>query len=144
MTEKELRQKILNILDGHPEVGEVYDKCSGIEFGIDIIFKRNDIFKVSRTYGIQIKTKNINSTKNRKTESVKDIIAQLAIAFGHYFPEGYLDAVYVVTSGSINSYAAEHIKAARIGFREVYFVDKQFLDKFILDGEARSKTYCET
>lgn len=137
--EDKLRKQVQEILKNDPTVKRVDDKCSSIEFGVDLIFEREDSFRVIRKYGIQIKTKDIKSTRSRHSESVKEIIAQLAIAFGHPFPPGdkNLDAVYVITSKEINSFAQEHIMAARIGFREVYFIDGQHLKPFLVEGEAK-------
>lgn len=86
------------------------------------------------------------STKRKASSSVKEIIGQLSIAFGHRFPphDKYLDAVYVIAEGTINHYAQEHIKSARLGFREIRFIDKQDLDKFKLEGKARASTFRET
>lgn len=137
--EAKLRKQIQEILEQDRTIKRVDDKCSGIEFGVDLIFEREDIFGIIRKYGIQIKAKNIKATKNRNSESVKEIIAQLAIAFGHPFPPDgkNLDAVYVITNKEINSFAQEHIRAARIGFREIYFIDKQHLDQFLIEGKAK-------
>jgi hypothetical protein len=92
-----------------------------------------------REYGIQIKTKNIKSTKDRHSISVKEIIAQLAIAFGHSFPPDgkHLDAVYVVTNKEINMFAQEDILAARVDFSEIRFIDKQYLNKLLIEGNAK-------
>lgn len=137
--EDQLRKQIQEILKQDPTITRVDDKCSGMEFGVDLIFERKDAFGVIRRYGIQVKTKDIKATKNRNSENVKKIIGQLAIAFGHPFPPDgkNLDAVYVITNKEINSFAHEHIKAARIGFREVYFIDGQHLKQFLLKGKAK-------
>lgn len=137
--EDKLRKEIKKILKLTPTIKNVDDKCGGMEFGVDLIFEREDIFENTIRYGIQIKTKEIRATKNRNSESVKEIIAQLAIAFGHPFPpdEKKLDAVYIITTKEINSYAQEHIQAARVGFREIYFINGQYLDKFLTTGRAR-------
>jgi len=139
MNEDGLRNQIKEILKQDPTITRVDDKCSSIEFGVDLIFERKDPFNVIRKYGIQIKTKNITSTKERGSESVKEIIAQLAIAFGHQFPPDgkNLDAVYVIATKEINPFAQEHIKAARIGFREIYFIDGQTLERFLIEGKAK-------
>lgn len=143
--EDELRKQIQEILKQDPTIKKVDDKCGGIEFGVDLIFEREDIFGITRKYGIQIKTKDIKATKNRNSESVKEIIAQLAIAFGHPFPPDgkNLDAVYVITNKEINSFAQEHIRAARIGFREIYFIDQQHLNKFLVAGQSQVNTFKE-
>lgn len=139
MKENKLRKQIKKILENNSTVTRVDDKCSGIEFGVDLFFERKDPFNVIRKYGIQIKTKDIKSTGERESESVKEIIAQLAIAFGHPFPPDSknLDAIYIITNKEINPFAQEHIKAARVGFREIYFIDKQHLKPFLIEGEAK-------
>jgi|YelNatPaOPRAMG01_1025707.scaffolds.fasta_scaffold56709_2 hypothetical protein len=137
--EDRLRKQIKEILEHDPTIIRVDDRCSGIEFGIDLVFERRDVFGVPREYGIQIKTKNIKSTKDRHSISVKEIIAQLAIAFGHSFPPDgkHLDAVYIVTDKEINMFAQEDILAARVGFREIHFIDKQYLNRFLIEGKAK-------
>jgi hypothetical protein len=144
--ESNLRKDIITILNNTPGINRVDDRCSGIEHGVDIVFEQNDVFGISRLYGIQLKSQNIKSTKRKASSSVKEIIGQLAIAFGHRFPpsDKYLDAVYVITDGTINQYAQEHIKSARLGFREIRFIDKQDLYKFMLEGKARVSTMRET
>lgn len=137
--EDKLRKLIIKILKNTQGVGEVRDVCSGIEFGVDIVYQKEDIFKVNRLYGMQIKTTNIRSTSNRITKNVKEIIGQLAIAFGHRFTpfDKYLDAIYIVTSGEINNYAHDYIRSARLGFREIFFIDNHELIKFISYGKPK-------
>lgn len=144
--EDRLRGEVMRILEADQSVERVDDKCGGIEFGADLTFIRRDAFGVARHYGVQIKTKNMSATKDAVTESVKEVIAQLAIAFGHSFPpaEKNLDAMYIVTSGKINSFAQEHIKASRVGFREIYFIDGKDLDNaaslLISEGDQYRET----
>jgi len=133
MNEDELRKQIKEILQKDPTIKRVDDKHGGVEFGIDLVFEREDPFGEVRKYGIQIKIGDINA------RIAKDIIAQLLMAFGHPFPpdERSLDGVYVVTNGEINSYAQEQIKAARVGFREIHFIDGQILERFLQRGKAK-------
>jgi hypothetical protein len=137
--EDRLRKQIKEILEHDSTITRVDDRCSGIEFGVDLVFERTDVFGAPREYGIQIKTKNIKSTKDRHSISVKEIIAQLAIAFGHSFPPDgkHLDAVYVVTNEEINVFAYEDILAARVDFSEIRFIDKQYLNRLLIEGNAK-------
>lgn len=145
-SEDELRKKIIEYLKADKDVIRVDDRCSGIEFGVDITFEKHDYFGVSRLYGIQIKIGNLSSARSRANRSVREIIAQLAISFGNAFPpqDKRLDAIYVVVDGNINPYAQEHIKNARVGFREIYFIDKQELNEYFTRNKAKLQRFEET
>lgn len=136
MTEDELRSKVIQILRTKKNIRTVRDNCSPIEYGIDIVFVEEDVFGNSRICGVQLKTTNLRSTSSRVRINVKEVIGQLAIAFGHEFPEGRLNTVYIVTTGEINSFASEYISECQTGFREIHLIAKEDLDRFISLGEV--------
>jgi len=51
--------------------------------------------------------------------------------------EKHLDAVYVVTNEEINVFAYEDILAARVDFSEIRFIDKQYLKRLLIEGNAK-------
>ena len=69
--ESKLKRDIIEYLDNTPGVKRIDDKHSGIEFGVDIIFEQEDVFKIPRLYGIQLKSQNIASAKRKASSSVK-------------------------------------------------------------------------
>lgn len=113
------------------------------EYGIDLIFEKPDIWGISRKYGIQLKSKDIKCSKNRVSSDVKEIIGQLAIAFGHEFlfyeEKIYLDAAYVITDKEINYFAECYIKEAWIGIRKIYCIYGRKLDKFLRENAPAAK-----
>jgi len=131
MKESQFRQKIEKALT-KDQSNTVYPNHGQGEFGIDFIVYKKDIFEEERCYGIQVKTGNIYASKKGKNPSLKEIIGQLVIAFGHTFPpkNKNIDAIYLVTNGEIHSTAREYILSAQIGFRTIYFIDKKNLKEF--------------
>lgn len=143
--EDELRKEIIECLEKIEGI-EVYDMCSSVEFGIDLTFERKDTFGIARLYGIQLKTGNLSSRRNKISRSLKEIIGQIAIAFGHRFQpqDKRLDAIYVVVDGDISTHALHYIRSASVGFREVYFIDKQKLNKFFAENKPKVASFKET
>lgn len=141
-----LREKVLDALRNDPQNSRVEDKCGSVEYGVDITFEREDSFGKPRLYGVQIKSGNLSSRKSKASQNVKELIGQLSIAFGHRFPpqDQPLDAVYVVIGGEIKPHASEHIKYAHIGFRHIYFLDNQDLERFFILREPKTKALKET
>ena len=127
--------------------GRVYDYCGPVEYGLDLVVCNNDIFGQLRCYGIQIKTGNI-SCSGRPNQKIKEIIGQLAIAFGKEIPVNgpsyRLDGFYVITDGDINEFANNYIKSASVGIRNLHFIDGCSLNKFLQFAEAEAKTFEQT
>lgn len=142
MTEDELRRELISILNVTHGISNVMDNCGSIEFGIDILFQdENTTFKTISNCGIQLKVGDITASGSGATGSVKEIIGQIAIAFGHRFRIGetdtHLDAIYIITTGEMNSHAREYINAINIGIRNIKFLYGQKLDEFLVEGRAR-------
>ncbi len=142
--ENKFRKQIINYLRKQENVIRVDDRHSSIEFGIDIVFEQKDIFGKPRLYGIQLKSCDITSSNRKGAKNIKEIIGQLAIAFGHRFSDKFLDGIYVITMGEINTHAQEYIESARLGFREIYFLDKYDIERILIGEEASESILKET
>src|SRR5690348_10696710 len=97
--------------------------------GVDLTYEYGKIFgSQSFCYGIQLKVGNISGRSGAPNTEIKALIGQLAVAFGRDkfgLGEGRrLDGVFVITTGEINAFARAMINDARIGFRQVYFIDQ--------------------
>lgn len=144
--ESQIRREIKTVLEHTKDIEHVNDRCGTSEYGVDLTFEQKDAFGGIQVYGVQIKVGDLTVNGNSSSGSVREVISQLAIAFGHKCPSSdqFLSAVYVVTSGEIKTHAQEYIRSARVGFREIHFVDGQALDKFLVEGIARTKKYQES
>jgi len=146
--EDELREEIKSILEANKTPEErIIDVHGSNEFGLDLIVLKLDLFGKLRAYGIQIKTGNIKCT-GKPTNKLKEIIGQLAIAFGKTIrvdgKEYQLDGFYVVTNGEFLGNAQEYIKSACIGIRNLHFIDKQSLNEFRVKYNSTKDQFKET
>lgn len=132
--ENKLKTEIIGILENLLGKDNVEDKHGHYEFGCDIIFDTLDPFGQKRKYGIQLKDVDIDGS------NIHEILGQLSVSFGHEYSleKKGLDAVYVITSGSISPGAEESFKKANVGFRAIYLIDNRKLSP-ILD-KARKET----
>lgn len=132
MNEDLIRKSIianLKILESRRQVFDVLDNCGTCEYGVDVCFKKNDIFGQPRVYGLQIKKGDINAG------NIKVILGQLSIAFGHRFAfcsdRRHLEYIYVVTNGSISPTAREYFQNANTGFRNIFLIESDVLTLFL-------------
>ena len=144
-----LRGKIKASLEAAREPEErILDQCGPSEYGLDLVMLKLDPFGQLRAYGMQIKVGNISCSRSRTNAGVKQIIGQLAVAFGKDVEvdgKRYrLDGFYVVTDGTINDFAREHISAASQGIRNLHFIDKQSLDQFFAKANPKIEQFKET
>jgi len=144
-----LRDKIKTVLDAIKLPGErVIDNCGTIEHGLDLILLKEDCFGKLRAHGVQVKAGNITCSARRATNKIKEIIGQVAIAYGkpiHIEEKSYsLDGLYVVTDGEINPTAREYINSALVGIRNFHFLDKDGLAEFFNRFESVSQRFEET
>lgn len=145
--EDALRARVVRTLcSDHYVNGRIYDQCGTIEFGIDFTFEREDAFGSARLYGVQTKVGDLRSSRKRASPSVKELLGQISIAFGHRFQpqDRFLDGVYVIVDGEVNAHAREYIRSARVGFREVYVLDSSDLTRFFTLAEGRASALWET
>lgn len=143
LTEDELCELLVTILNATPGITYARGNCGTSEFGIDILFQdENTTFKTTCFCGIQLKVGNIGSGSGSEPNfAVKEIIGQLAVAFGHEFMFGdvshRLNAIYVITTGEISPPAQEYIKEAIVGIRNLKFIYGQKLEEFLIEGRAK-------
>lgn len=146
--EDDLRARIIKILNNTKDVQSVKDRCSPIEFGIDITFEKKDFFGEYRLFGVQIKVGNIKPKKRVSTKIIKEILGQIAVAYGHPFPTDdghqYLEGVYVVIDGEINPFVDEIFASAKLGFRNTHIISAEKLTRFLKEGEARGSVLDQT
>ncbi len=139
-SEDALRKRIVSILKNTEGIQSVKDRCSPIEYGIDITFERKDPFGEYRLFGVQIKVGSISPKKRVATKLIKEIVGQISIAYGHQFPTSvgpqFLDGVYVVIDGEVNPFADEIFSSARAGFRNTHLISAEKLTRFLKEGEA--------
>ncbi len=135
--EKKLRLEIIKALESQIGKENVEDKHGHYEFGCDIIFYIVDPFGEKRKFGIQLKNVNVDGSNTH------EILGQLSVSFGHEYSldKKLLDAVYVITSGTISPGAEESFKKANVGFRNVYLIDYKKLTPFLED--FRKKLYSQ-
>ncbi len=147
--EDKLRKEIKSILEKINQLEErVFDVHGSNEFGLDLVVLKFDFFHQLRAYGIQIKTGNIKCT-GKSSQRIKEIIGQLAIAFGKPVPvdndkEYLLDGFYLITDGEFQGNAKEYIKSAFVGIRNIHFIDGQSLNEFRVKYGAKIKQFKET
>ncbi|MCL4399841.1 hypothetical protein M1506_01025 [Patescibacteria group bacterium] len=147
--EEKLRKKIKSILKVAQQPEErVVDQCGPVEFGLDLVMLKLDPFGQLRAFGMQIKVGNISCSKKKTNAKVKEIIGQLAVAFGKDVEvngKAYrLDGFYVVTDGEINQFAREYISAACRGIRNLHFIDGQSLSEFFSKFGPKVSQFKET
>ncbi len=145
--EDTLRNRIISVLKAQKQPSErIRDNCGSNEHGLDIVLLKLDPFGQLRAHGIQIKTGDINC-KSKPNKGVKEIIGQLAIAFGQnvdFDGKKYkLNSFYVMTNGDIGSMARSYIASACENIRNLHFIDGQSLDEFLV-GEAQVTQFEET
>jgi hypothetical protein len=138
--EIEFQNALVEVLKAQKEtIRKVELNHGSHEDGIDILYEAPDVFGKIRLFGIQAKISDIKCSDSSSSDDVKRLIGQIAISFGsRYLEDRKLDAVYIVTLGEITPNARKYIEFARIGYREIYLLDNQDLDKFSI--EKGSKT----
>ncbi len=146
--EDKLRKEIKSILEAIKSPEErIIEKHGFSEFGLDLIILKLDPFGKLRAYGVQIKTGNIKCS-GKPTNKLKEIIGQLAIAFGKTIrvdgKEYQLDGFYVITDGEFLGNAEEYIRSACVGIRNLYFIDRQSLNEFKLKYSSTKNQFKET
>lgn len=133
--ERKLRKEIKEILEANRGLVErVHDTHGQAEHGCDLILLKNDAFGQLRAYCAQVKTGDLKCSQNRTNKGIRELIGQLAIAFGEKVSidgkDYTLDGIYVITDGEISKLARNYIRSALVGIRNIYFLDKQALDEF--------------
>ena len=146
--ENELRQKIIEILKAIKEPEErILDVHGSNEYGLDIVLIKLDPFGQLRAYGVQIKNGDIKCT-GKPSLKIKEIIGQLAIAFGddcEVDGKKYrYDGFYVVTNGEISWQAKKYIDSACVGIRNLHFIDKHAFEEFINKNKPKAEKLKET
>lgn len=147
-TENELRNRLKLTLNALCDESErVTDYCGPVEYGLDLVSVKKDIFRKLRCYGIQIKNGNI-SCKGKPNQKIKEIIGQLAIAFGKEINvDGVsyrLDGFYVIAYGEINTFAMDYINSASKGIRNLHFIDGRSLNEFLSKYGPRADVLKQT
>jgi hypothetical protein len=132
--EDEIRERIKSILEKRRQPEErILDVHGSDEYGLDLILIKLDPFGKLRAYGVQVKTGDIKCS-GRPTQRIKEIIGQIAIAYGKTVWDGEkyyrLDGFYIITDGKISEKAKGYIESA-ILIRNLHFIDKDSLDEFI-------------
>jgi hypothetical protein len=146
--ENELRGEIKSILEAMKEPEErIIDKHGSNEYGLDLILIKFDAFGKLIAYGVQIKTGDIKCS-GKPTQKIKEIIGQLAIAFGKsVYVEGKeykLDGHYVVTNGRFLGNSEDYIRSACAGIRNLHFIDGESLNEFRLKYGHKVNQFRET
>lgn len=101
------------------------------EHGIDILIRYKDVFDEYRYIGISVKVGDIKCNKTPNSSSLATIIHQLIIAGNFKFPQydQYLDAVYLITDGTIAPEAMSQINSVRLPYRNIYFLEGTHMNK---------------
>jgi hypothetical protein len=148
--EDDLRAKIIAALKEDQSVRQPpVDRCGTNEGGVDITFERCDNFEIYHFYGVQIKSGDITCSSKKISKNIKEIIGQISIAFGTPFERAdmspcYLDGIYLITDGEINSHARSYFSRAKLGFRNIHFVCGQQLYSFLNSAKAKESTFKQT
>lgn len=146
--ENRLRTRIKEALEANRKPEErVIDKHGLVEFGLDLVILKLDAFGKLRASGVQIKTGNI-TCRGKPTQKIKEIIGQLAIAFGKEIEvDGRtyrLDGFYVITDGEFRGNAQDYITSACRGIRNLHFIDGPGLNEFFVTLGSKVDTLKET
>lgn len=148
--EDRLRTKIINAMKQDKLIKQPpVDRCGTNECGVDVTFERCDNFGMYHFYGIQVKQGDIKCSAGKISKNIKEIIGQIAIAFGTPFPRSdmtpcYLDGIYLITDGEINSHARGYFTGAKTGFRNIHFICGQQLDNFLNSAKAKENVFKQT
>ena len=124
MTEAEYRKQIYEHLN---KTLECYLVHGANEHGIDILFKTFDVFAESRYIGISVKVGNITC------KELSIIVRQLIICsyYKYSYFDHHLDAVYIVTNGSISPEAMSQMNSINIPYRNIYFIQGTKMNKIL-------------
>lgn len=148
--ERSLGKRIIKTLENKMKSPEerVHDKCGSLEFGLDLVILKHDAFGYLRAYGVQIKTYNLSGRGSKLNDKIKQVIGQLAIAFGQKVnidgKDYKLDGLYLVTNAEISEYARKCIESAGSHIRPLYLIDKQALNEFFVKNESNISIFRET
>lgn len=148
--EKALREELCSILEECCDLDEKVVNIHGSnEHGIDILLLKRNLFGIIRAYGVQVKIGDITCSRKRPNRQVQQIIAQAMMALGanHCLYDGSsrrIACLYIVTDGTINSYAQQYITSALRCAGNIHFIDGKELDRFRKKYAPRSSAYKET
>ena len=141
MTESRFRNKIYQYYKKHGL--ECYLIHSSTEHGVDILIKQRDIFSEDRYIGLSVKVGNIKCSRG-VNHSLATIIHQMIIASHYKFPEldeHNLDAVYLVTNGSISPEAMKQIRSVRHPYRDFYFIQGVIINRLLNMPDVQNSAF---
>lgn len=137
MSEDEVKEKIVEILERKYGEVNVHDPAGPNEHGADVVFIKtsDNEFGDDLVIGIQLKAEpTMNASGAQKA------IGQATVALGHTFQVGTnndgrtIDLMYIANYGKINATAREYLSDARRTLNNLKWIDITFLDPYLVDA----------